>query len=319
MFAFTKGATQEGTMQSAAAAPPAAAPAPGPPRPPAIPEHYVFDTEVELWMPPSAVAKAATAVVPAASDSGLTVYKSSEGGQPAPYVGNANDPICFEFTNTGTCGRLARGEICRYRHLEATHPEVIADRVRQGKLPPTALAAANAGDVSAVQRAIAAAVPAATAALAAAALPSGVAPTEGDLVDPGPGVQLCFDYINNGSCTRLRTGQGCKYRHLAPHHPDVIADKIRQGKLNPAAAAQILQSGVGAPVPGLGAGAGAGLAGGLIQSVLAGAAAPPAPVPPAGQIGVPPDPGPGNQLCFDFVNRCVRVLVTVLACPPCPA
>ena len=57
MFAFTKVATQEGTMQSAAAAPPAAAPAPGPPRPPAIPEHYVFDTEVELWMPPSAVAK----------------------------------------------------------------------------------------------------------------------------------------------------------------------------------------------------------------------------------------------------------------------
>jgi hypothetical protein len=48
--------------------------------------------------------------------------------------------------------------------------------------------------------------------------------------DPGPGVQLCFDFINKGACSRLARGDICRYRHLPPNHPDVIADKVRQGK-----------------------------------------------------------------------------------------
>lgn len=46
--------------------------------------------------------------------------------------------------------------------------------------------------------------------------------------DPGPAFSLCFDYVNNGSCPRLKAGEKCKYRHLPPLHPDVIADKIKQ-------------------------------------------------------------------------------------------
>ena len=126
-----------------------------------------------------------------------------------PYAATSSDPICFEYINTGVCGRLQRGEthalarssagrsqragqsqshgcplagcsltrrgvrvirlirprrlrepsrnllgtfppsrlgeICRYRHLDASHPDVIADRVRQGKLPASALAAPGGG------------------------------------------------------------------------------------------------------------------------------------------------------------------------------
>ena len=60
--------------------------------------------------------------------------------------------------------------------------------------------------------------------------------TEEDLPDPGPTASLCFDYINNMQCTRLRMGQTCKYRHLPPTHPDVIADRVKQGKMTPQAA-----------------------------------------------------------------------------------
>ena len=62
---FCSGGIVEGTISSASsasvvAAAPIAAPASNdPPRPPGIPAHYVFDHEVELWMPPSAVAKSA--------------------------------------------------------------------------------------------------------------------------------------------------------------------------------------------------------------------------------------------------------------------
>ena len=48
--------------------------------------------------------------------------------------------------------------------------------------------------------------------------------------DPGPGQALCFDYINKGFCVRLQKGETCRFRHLPPTHPDVVADKIRQGK-----------------------------------------------------------------------------------------
>ena len=45
--------------------------------------------------------------------------------------------ICFPFLNSGTC---ARGNLCKFRHLEQDHPDAIADRLRTGhthKLPPS--------------------------------------------------------------------------------------------------------------------------------------------------------------------------------------
>ena len=64
--------------------------------------------------------------------------------------------------------------------------------------------------------------------------------TEEDLPDPGPSVNLCFDYVNNQRCSRLRSGQFCKYRHLPPGHPDVIADRVKQGKITPQMAAELM-------------------------------------------------------------------------------
>ncbi len=136
------------------------------------------------------------------------------------------------------------------------------------------------------------------------------------LADPGLGTQLCFDYINNGSCTRMRTGLGCRYRHLHRGHPDVIADRIRQGKLNPTAAAAWIAQGVNG-----GAGAAhfhAGLASAPqpptvpMMPTMAAAAAAADVVSSSGGASIAalqaaaaalPDPGPGAQLCFDFVNR----------------
>ena len=172
MMNFQSGGVQSGTLS---AAPPPPAPAPeGPPRPAGIPEHYVFDNEVELWMPPSAISKAAAVAGTSSSASGITVIRPG-GYTPAPYQASSNDPICHEFVNTGACGRLSRGEVCRYRHLDANHPDVIADKVRQGKLPPSAITGGAAG-------------------LAPGIVGAGVDPTTG-LSDPGPQAQLCFDFI----------------------------------------------------------------------------------------------------------------------------
>ena len=46
---FVSGGSQAGTLEADS----------GPPRPPGIPAHYGFDQEVELWMAPTAVQKAA--------------------------------------------------------------------------------------------------------------------------------------------------------------------------------------------------------------------------------------------------------------------
>ena len=239
---FCSGGVVEGTLSTTApsAAPPAAE---GPPRPAGIPEHYVFDTEVELWMHPSAISKAKEAANKAASLSSnpeLTVISSTVNPNSSEFLsgsvssgvssheGKPGDPICFEFINSGACGRLQRGEACRYRHLEPTHPDVVADRVRQGKLPPAALDAAQRGDLAALRQimaqpsgaagtsaigALAAAVPAAPAQPPVQSLLPGQ--TEEDLPDPGPIASLCFDYINNMQCTRLRMCACARARVLA--------------------------------------------------------------------------------------------------------
>ena len=244
-------------------------------------------------MPPSAISKAAAVAGTSSSASGITVIRPG-GYTPAPYQASSNDPICHEFVNTGACGRLSRGEVCRYRHLDANHPDVIADKVRQGKLPPSAIAGGLAPGAG----------------FAAGAAP-GVDPTTG-LSDPGPQAQLCFDFINNGQCSRLVSGQGCRYRHLPPTHPDVIADRIRTGKMNPAMAGAALAG------TGLG-GADASVQAAVLMATRGATMAPSIGVSGGGAVAdgafaqaalAMPDPGPGVQLCFDFINRgmCSRLV-----------
>lgn len=49
---------------------------------------------------------------------------------------------------------------------------------------------------------------------------------------PAPGEQrICFPFLNRGACER---GASCRYRHLAPDHPDAIADRMRTGRGPPA-------------------------------------------------------------------------------------
>ena len=202
---FVGGGVQQGTIDSASAqsAPARSAPAAGPPRPPAIPAHYIFDEESELWMPPTALKKPPTAPAPstalATTDNGIQVIRSDDVSQAAPYLGTSEDSICFEYTNSGTCGRLNRGEICRYRHLTADHPDVIADKVRQGKLPPTALDAAKTA-----------------ASLAAGIISPGF--KEEDLPDPGPTVRLgcCGAAGVWDAPTVPRPGRPCLPSQLTP-------------------------------------------------------------------------------------------------------
>jgi len=327
---FCSGGIQEGSLSEASQ----------PPRPPGIPAHYIFDRDVELWMPPSAIEKAAAVKgVGTTTAGGIEIITSFVAPE-----GKPSDPICFEFTNTGKCGRLNRGESCRYRHLPPTHPHVLADRVRLGKLPPTALELAVA---AATGRALP--PDAASAAGVAQVLLPGQ--TEMDLPDPGPSASLCFDYINNGSCSRLRAAQMCKYRHLPPTHPDVIADRVRHGKLTPLQAQAMLagsSSAAGGASNGFGAAPGTapgGASNGLgAASAAAGAAAAPGTAPSAAaaacslaippaippscwggasmcaptdpiaaaalmnmtartQPSLPADPGQGASMCFDFINR----------------
>ena len=374
MMGFTKGAVQEGTWEAPAPAPT------GPPRPSTIPAHYVFDEQTELWMPPSVLQKAAAEAEAAAAagalvggDSGIQVIKSTDpNATPYAHVSSSDEPICFEFVNMGACSRLARGEVCRYRHLDASHPDVIADKVRNGKLPPIALDALKAGNAAALAAlskpaaeesicfewvnggscprlsagqvcryrhppphhpdviadklkngklsAISAdAIIAGNAAMIAALnkpSASASATAAGVPPDPGPSARLCFDYINNGSCPRLSAGQTCKYRHLPPTHPDVIADRLRTGKITPAVAAQMLTS------------AADGSAISATPSVLPGGLNLAALLPPQAATGCAAvssildsaaisasasalaDPGPGVAICFDFINKgsCSRLM-----------
>ena len=71
----------------------------------------VFDKEVELWMAPTAINKAAAIKGVVSDNPDLVVIKSTV--HPHQVASNSNDPICFEYTNTGACGRLTRGEQCR--------------------------------------------------------------------------------------------------------------------------------------------------------------------------------------------------------------
>ena len=42
-----------------------------------------------------------------------------------------------------------------------------------------------------------------------------------------PQAKICFSFVNTGMCER---GAACKFRHLAPNHPDAIADRMARGR-----------------------------------------------------------------------------------------
>jgi len=47
------------------------------------------------------------------------------------------------------------------------------------------------------------------------------------VADPSE-VRICFTFLNRGQCNREGS---CRFRHLAPDHPDAIADRVRSGRL----------------------------------------------------------------------------------------
>ncbi|EOD07951.1 hypothetical protein EMIHUDRAFT_217961 [Emiliania huxleyi CCMP1516] len=125
MLNFKSAGVQDGTFDQAAASG-------QPPRPPGIPEHYIFDTEVELWMPPSAIAKARSRCVPLPA--ALLLLHRLHRARPldgdqlcfdstrprlsftSSFTGRVGRPpghqLCFDFINRGACARLQRGETC---------------------------------------------------------------------------------------------------------------------------------------------------------------------------------------------------------------
>ena len=71
----------------------------------------------------------------------------------------------------------------------------------------------------------------------AAAAPEPVATSSGQPSSSGPSsphspaaeeTRICFPFLNRGVCS---FGAGCRFRHLAPDHPDAIADRVRTGHI----------------------------------------------------------------------------------------
>ena len=215
---FLSGGVVEGTMSGTTTGGSSSAPAASsiPPRPPAVPSHYVFDAMKGAWLPP-------TASSTESRSAGVEVQKMFSLDDP-------NEPICYDYVNTGTCLRMMRGGKCKHRHLEAMHPAVVEDRVRSGKLPRAALEAVRAGDTETLVQLMRDAVEQRL--ISSTGLPSrptaplkstaSIYTATGDLMDPGPEYQFCFDYTTKGVCKRLNNGITCRARHLPRDHPEVI-------------------------------------------------------------------------------------------------
>ena len=96
--------------------------------------------------------------------------------------------VCFSFLNHGTC---ERGEVCRFRHLTADHPDAVADRMRTGQYDK---------------------------------IPQHVNPMVEQNLNCPPGERrICYNFLNRSVCDKPE----CGFRHLLPGHPDAIADKMK--------------------------------------------------------------------------------------------
>lgn len=117
----------------------------------------------------------------------------------APQAPKDEPRICFPFLNRGIC---SFGAGCRFRHLEPTHPDAIADRVRTGHI----FKIANVADEK-VQAQLQEQLSAATSPSAQALAPPTAASSD---------ARICFPFLNHGRCDREAT---CRFRHLLPDHP----------------------------------------------------------------------------------------------------
>ena len=150
-------------------------------------------------------ASAAAAPEPVATSSG----QPSSSGPSSPHSPAAEETrICFPFLNRGVC---SFGAGCRFRHLAPDHPDAIADRVRTGHI----FKIANVQDEK--EQAQLQELTAATSPSAQALAPPTAASHD---------ARICFPFLNHGRCDREAT---CRFRHLAPDHPDAVADRMRTG------------------------------------------------------------------------------------------
>lgn len=117
--------------------------------------------------------------------------------------------ICFPFLNRGVC---SFGAGCRFRHLAPDHPDAIADRVRTGHIFKIANLADEKVQAQLQEQLSAKSSPSAQA----------LAPPTASSSD----ARICFPFLNHGRCDREST---CRFRHLAPDHPDAVADRMRTG------------------------------------------------------------------------------------------
>lgn len=95
------------------------------------------------------------------------------------------------------CQRVDSGKICRFRHLDADHPDAIADRFRSGLI--------SKEEIEKYQL------------------------RECDLFESNPfaprGAKICFEYLNRHVCSRNMCKKICRFRHLESEHPDAIRDR----------------------------------------------------------------------------------------------
>lgn len=98
------------------------------------------------------------------------------------------------------CKRQVAGNVCHFRHLDACHPDVIANRFFNNTLTEEEIFEFN------------------------------LRPCEANECNPfaQKNAKICFDFLNKKVCSRNAAMRICRYRHLLPNHPDAIADRNRR-------------------------------------------------------------------------------------------
>ena len=92
--------------------------------------------------------------------------------------------------------------MCRFRHLDSSHPDAIADRFKNGLLSDEEIEKYK------------------------------LRPCPPGEVNPfaPENARICFEYLNKKVCKRTSNMKICRYRHLLPSHPEAIADRTKNAK-----------------------------------------------------------------------------------------
>ena len=102
------------------------------------------------------------------------------------------------------CERQRSGGICHFRHLDASHPEAIADRYKSGLLTPEEIEFHHLRPCDTLET-------------------NPFAPRD---------AKICFEYLNKHVCSRNVMMRVCRFRHLLPNHPDALADREKSRALH---------------------------------------------------------------------------------------